>query len=230
MEAAKGCASNPSDAASQQNLKLAAEELRNATNLAIASAAKRKALAKLAYYAKYAVSSATQNISAAQAAGVSNNNANTQKQLESQCKVVADMIPQIVQAVRASVNASSSNSSESLNEAGTARRLIAASQDFVAPAAKMIQLSKAANPTIEDQSLARNLSNTVKQMSAALTDLRNACDAANELCGSADLDSAIENLDGLIHDLQELKKLAEEGSITPLPNRPGAEDESPAQM
>ena len=44
----------------------------------------------------------------------------------------------------------------------------------------------------------RNLSNVVKQMSAALTDLRNACEVANELCGSVDLDSAIENVDGLI--------------------------------
>ena len=222
MEAAKGCASNPSDPASQHNLVRAAEELRNATNLAVANATKRKALAKLAYYAKYAVSSATQNISAAQAAGVSNTNSNTQKQLESQCKVVTDAIPQVVHAVRASVNATAAESN------GAARRLIAASQDFVAPASKMIQLSKAANPTIEDQSLSRNLSNTVKQTTAALNDLRNACDVANELCGSADLDSAIENVDGLIQDLQELKKLAEEGSITPLPNRNG--EESPAQM
>ena len=87
VEAAKGCASNPSDAALQHNLKRATEELRNATNLAIANATKRKALAKLAYYAKYAVSSATQNISAAQAVGDSNTNPNTQKQLEAQCKV-----------------------------------------------------------------------------------------------------------------------------------------------
>ena len=59
------------------------------------------------------------------------------------------MVPQIVQAVRASVDASAAESG------ATGRRLIAASQDFIAPASKMIQLSKAANPTIEDQSLAR---------------------------------------------------------------------------
>ena len=92
MEAAKGCASNPNDPAAQHNLKRAAEELRAATNMAIANAASRKALAKLAYYAKYAVSSATQNISAAQAIGDSNTNANTQKQLEAQCKVISKSV------------------------------------------------------------------------------------------------------------------------------------------
>ena len=77
VEAAKMAAKNPNDHAAQltEALRLAAENLRAATNAAASSALKKKAIKKLELAAKQTAAVSTQLIAAAQGAGVSNRSA-----------------------------------------------------------------------------------------------------------------------------------------------------------
>jgi talin len=119
VEAAKGCATNPKDLNLQNNLKKAAEELKNATTIAAGDNLQLKLIKRLELCAKQAASCATQSIAAIHVCTIYSNspvgnqngsdelnNENTQRvginnqthnQLIQQCKQVADHVPKIVQ-------------------------------------------------------------------------------------------------------------------------------------
>ena len=96
VEAAKQCASNPSDPESQQTLKTAAENLRSTTHAAVGTTIKRKMIKRLENASKHAAATATQCIAASQGAGGHNTNGMSQDELMESCKAVADVIPRLV--------------------------------------------------------------------------------------------------------------------------------------
>ena len=74
VEAAKQCASHPSDPQSQQTLKTSAENLRHTTQVAVGATIKRKMIKRLENASKHAAATATQCIAASQGAGGHNTN------------------------------------------------------------------------------------------------------------------------------------------------------------
>lgn len=96
VEAAKQCASNPSDPESQNRLKETAENLRSTTHAAVGTTIKRKMIKRLENASKHAAATATQCIAASQGAGGHNTNGMSQDELMESCKAVADVIPRLV--------------------------------------------------------------------------------------------------------------------------------------
>ncbi|XP_076439084.1 talin-1-like isoform X2 [Babylonia areolata] len=209
VEAAKGCASSPNDSYQQQMLKSAAEELRSATNTAASNALKRRLVGRLENAARQAAAAGTQLINAAHQANKTNRNQTSQQQLMAACHTMDEQIPDLVQSLR-SVQKSQDSATAQLN-------LINASQDFIQPATRMIAASNAAAPTVGDQASVLNLHNSVKAMSAAISELRTAAAKAQEACGSLELESAIDQLGGLDRELDDTKQSALAGRLCPLP-------------
>ncbi|CAF0836753.1 unnamed protein product, partial [Didymodactylos carnosus] len=188
VEAAKGCATKPNDTQLQYHLKKAAEELRQC--------------------AKNCASSATQCIAATQGSAQSNKNAQSHQQLAEQCKQVADLIPKLVQGIRGIIVKPDAFSSQ-IN-------LINSCDDFIGPATRLTNLAKAAVPTIQDQSQALHLNNSLKQLTQANIDLRSCLTRAQELCGAVlDVETIIESIDLLDKELIELQKQAKDGKLRP---------------
>ncbi|XP_069174235.1 talin-2 isoform X3 [Procambarus clarkii] len=219
VEAAKQCASNPNDENRQVLLREAAENVRVATNAAAANALKKKIIKRLENAAKHAAATGTQCMAAAQGAGPHNSSPPTQDELISDCKSVADVIPRLVEGVKGTINTPDSPRAQ--------LALINSCNQFLQPGTKMVASVKAALPTISDQASALQLNNSSKQFGQALVDLRSAIGKAQEACGSLEIDSALDAIQYLSDDLNDLKKAAETGTLRPLP---GETPENAAQQ
>ncbi|XP_042206516.1 talin-2-like isoform X2 [Homarus americanus] len=219
VEAAKQCASHPNDERRQLMLREAAENVRVATNAAAANALKKKIIKRLENAAKHAAATGTQCMAAAQGAGPHNTSPPTQDELISDCKSVADVIPRLVEGVKGTINNPDSPRSQ--------LALINSCNQFLQPGTKMVASVKAALPTVSDQSSALQLNNSSKQFGQALVDLRSAIGKAQEACGSLEIDSALDAIQGLSDDLSDLRNAAETGTLRPLP---GETPENAAQQ
>jgi talin len=164
VEAAKGCATKPTDTQLQYQLKKAVEELRLATNLATSNHIKRKIFQRVEQYAKYSASCATQCIAATSVSAMTNKNQQTHGELIQQCKIVADLIPKVVQAIRTCMIKPDSYAFQN--------NLLNACEDFFYPAIYLTNLANVVVPSIHDQSQALQLNNSSKQLTQALNDLR----------------------------------------------------------
>lgn len=218
VESAKQCASNPNDEKRQLELRQAAENVRIATNAAASNALKKKIIKRLENAAKHAAATGTQCMAAAQGAGPHNTSPGTQDELISDCKAVADVIPRLVEGVKGTINNSDSPRAQ--------LALINSCNQFLQPGTKMVASVKAALPTVSDQASALQLNNSSKQFGQALVDLRSAIGKAQEACGSLEIDSALDAIQGLKDDLSDLKEAADKGTLRPLP---GETQESAAQ-
>ncbi|XP_071545978.1 talin-2 isoform X1 [Panulirus ornatus] len=219
VEAAKQCASHPNDENRQAILREAAENVRVATNAAAGNALKKKIIKRLENAAKHAAATGTQCMAAAQGAGPHNSSPATQDELIADCKSVADVIPRLVEGVKSTINNPDSPRAQ--------LALINSCNQFLQPGTKMVASVKAALPTVSDQASALQLNNSSKQFGQALVDLRSAIGKAQEACGSLEIDSALDAIQGLSDDLNDLKKAADTGTIRPLP---GETPESAAQQ
>lgn len=218
VESAKQCASHPNDEVRQLELRQAAENVRIATNAAANNALKKKIIKRLENAAKHAAATGTQCMAAAQGAGPHNTSPGTQDELISDCKSVADVIPRLVEGVKGTINNPDSPRAQ--------LALINSCNQFLQPGTKMVASVKAALPTVSDQASALQLNNSSKQFGQALVDLRSAIGKAQEACGSLEIDSALDAIQGLKDDLTDLKEAAEKGTLRPLP---GETQESAAQ-
>ncbi|XP_041355718.1 talin-1-like [Gigantopelta aegis] len=209
VEAAKGCATSPNDSSQQLILKSAAEDLRTATNAAASNQFKRKVINRLENAARQAAAAATQLINASHSANKTNRNTTSQAHLVHQCEDVNEAIPYLVQSLKA-VQRSQDTATAQLN-------LINASQDFIHPTGKLIAAANAAAPTISNQSAVLTLNNNVKVMSTALAELRAASAKAQEVCGTLEVDSAVDQVQNLDRELEEIRREAREGRLVPIP-------------
>lgn len=219
VEAAKQCASHPNDEKRQFILREVAESVRTATNVASSNALKKKIIKRLENAAKHAAATGTQCMAAAQGAGPHNSNLATQDEVMADCKLVADVIPRLVEGVKGTINNPDSPRAQ--------LALINSCNQFLQPGTKMLASVKAALPTVSDQASSLQLNNSSKQFGQALADLRSSMGKAQEACGSLEIDSALDAIHGLTDDLDDLKKAAEMGTLRPLP---GETPESAAQQ
>ncbi len=126
VEAAKLCASRPNDISSQDQLKLAAENLRIATQSAVNATVKRKMFKRLENAAKHAAATATQCIASSQGVAPHNSNKVSQNELMDSCKAVADAIPRLVEGVKLSM--------QNPDSAMAQLHLLTTSEQFIHPA------------------------------------------------------------------------------------------------
>ena len=222
VECAKSCATKPNDTELQYRLKKAAEELRSATNIATSNSIKRKILKRVEQCAKHCASCATQCIAATSGSAMTNKNQQSHQQLVEQCKLVADLIPKVVQGIRGSMVKPDSFSSQT--------NLLTACEDFLGPATRLANLAKASVPTVHDQSQALHLNNSSKQLTQALIDLRSYLTRAQELCGTMplDIESIVESIEILDRELEEIRRQAKDGHLKAKPDE--TIDTSSAQL
>nr|CAD7194456.1 unnamed protein product [Timema douglasi] len=209
VEAARLCASSPHDAQKQNQLRQAVEELRAATTAAATPALRRKLVTRLESAAKQAASTATQCIAAAQGATHHNTNKTSQEELMSDCKIMADHIPNLVEGVKGTLS-NPENPTAQLN-------LINSSEQFLQPGARVVQSARAVVPTVADQSSAVQLNHSSQQLGTALGDLRSAVNRAREACGGLELDSAADLIRSLKLELEAFHRAAERAQLRPLP-------------
>lgn len=81
----------------------------------------------------------------------------------------------------------------------------------------MVAAAKAAVPTVGDQAAALQLGNFAKATANALAELRAASAKAADVCGSLEIDSAIDTVKGLSRELAEANWEAQQGKLVPLP-------------
>ena len=164
VESAKNCATKPNDTQLQCQLRKIVEELRLATNMATSNHIKRKVFKRVEQYGKYCASCATQCFAATSALPMTNENQQPYQELVQQCKIVADLIPKIVQSIRANMIKSDSYAYQN--------KLLSACEDFLGPATHLTKLVQVVVPTVHDQSQAYHLNNSSNQLVQALNDLR----------------------------------------------------------
>jgi talin len=208
VESAKGCATKPTDNQLQYQLKKAVEELRSATNMATSIQIKRKVFTRVEQCAKHCASCATQCIAATSTLTMNNNkNQQAHQELIQQCKIVADFIPKVVQAIRTCMIKPDSYAFQN--------NLINACEDFLTPATHLTNLANVVVPTIHDQSQALHLNNSSKQLTQALNDLRTCLNRAQELNNSVvlNIESIGESIELLDRELNDLKRQASDGYL-----------------
>ena len=82
----------------------------------------------------------------------------------------------------------------------------------------MLSSTKSVLPTITDQSASLQLSNSSKQLTSSLTDLRAAIGRAQEAVGGQlHIDSALDVITHLENELLEFRKAAQAFELQPLP-------------
>uniref|UniRef100_F6WWU2 Talin-2 n=1 Tax=Ciona intestinalis TaxID=7719 RepID=F6WWU2_CIOIN len=212
VEAAKGTASNPHDSQQQQKLKLAAENLRAATNAATQNALRKKLVRRLEQAASQAAVAATQTIAAANAAEPHNTNKTSQNQLLTHSKTLqSDHIPKLLQGIHGAY--------EDLENPTVQQNLITASNEFIPPATKMVAYSKAVVPTVSEKSTALQLANCTKKLALAVAELKTAAVKAGEVCGASGIDAALETVTALDRQLSVYCADAKNGELQPLPGQ-----------
>ncbi|XP_015512363.2 talin-1 isoform X1 [Neodiprion lecontei] len=209
VEAARQCASSPHDARMQDQLRQAAEELRAATTAAATPALRRKLITRLESCAKLAAANATQCISAASGAGKHNTNAASQEELITECRAMAQQVPNLVTGVKGTL-AQPDNSSAQLD-------LINAAEQFLQPGSSVVKAARAVVPTVSDQASAMQLNTSSQQLGSTLSDLRSAVTRAREACGGLELDAAEELINSLKDELSEFYQAVEAARLRPLP-------------
>jgi talin len=164
VESAKICATKPTDTQLQYQLKKSVEELRLATNMATSNHIKRKIFKRVEQCAKHCASCATQCIAATSMSAMINKNHQSHQELIQQCKIVADLIPKVVQAIRTCMVKPDSYAFQN--------NLLNVCEDFLHPATYLTNLANVIVSSIHDQTQVLHLNNSSKQLIQALNDLR----------------------------------------------------------
>lgn len=209
VEAAKRCASSPNNESSQDQLKKAADHIRATTSEAVGATIKRKMIKRLENSSKHAAATATQCIAASQGAGLHNTSHVSQDELMESCKSVADVIPKLVEGVKYSM--------QNPNSAMAQLNLITNAERFTNPASVLIDSTRSALPTVENQSASIQLQNASKQLDNALNELRSCIKKAHAACGSLEMEASADLIHSLESELNEFLASASSMTLRPLP-------------
>ncbi|CAF1003447.1 unnamed protein product [Rotaria sordida] len=207
VESAKYCATKPNDTQLQYQLKKSVEELRLVTNMATSNHIKRKIFKRVEQCAKYCASYATQCIAATSNSIIIHKHHQSYQELIQQCKIIADLIPKIVQCIRSSIIKPDSYAYQ--------YNLCYTCEDFLNPAIHLTNLIKNIVSNVHDQSQVLHLNNSSKQLIQGLNDLRVCLNRAKELCNSISLDieSIIETIKLFEIELKDIKRQVNDGNL-----------------
>ncbi|KAK9743863.1 FERM central domain [Popillia japonica] len=210
VEAARQCANNPHDATYQDSLRRHAEELRDVTIIAARTPAFRSKLVdRVQICARRAVATATQCITAAQATHGYNNNTATREALKTDTSELVSTIPPLVEAIKAT--------SSSPEDPNNQVELMYVAEVFLHPATHFVQSSRAVLPTVTDESVSQQLSDTTHQLNSDLTELRSSISRAKPACQGLGFDAAAQLIEDLQEELREFEKAVQSHSLRPLP-------------
>ena len=164
-----------------QSIAFSSTIFRSVSNTATNNSIKRKVLKRVEQCARHCAACATQCIAATSGSAPTNKNHQSHQQLVEQCKIVADLIPKVVQGKNENEKIRFDYSSIATGIRGcmvkpdsfsSQANLLNACEDFLEPATRLANLAKASVPTIHDQSQALHLNNSSKQLTQALIELR----------------------------------------------------------
>ncbi|KRT81226.1 hypothetical protein AMK59_5662, partial [Oryctes borbonicus] len=155
------------------------------------------------------VATATQCITAAQATHGYNNNIASRETLKADTSELVSTIPPFVEAIKA-IN---SNPDDPNNQV----ELMYVAEVFLHPATHFVQSSRAVLPTISDESVAQQLSDTTQQLNSDLTELRGAISRSKLACQGLGFDAAAQLIEDLQEELREFEKAVQSHSLRPLP-------------
>ncbi|CAF4681847.1 unnamed protein product [Rotaria sp. Silwood1] len=207
VESAKGCATRSNDTQLQYQLKKSVEDLRLATNMATSNHIKRKVFKRVIQCSKYCASCATQCIAAISNSAMIHKHHQSHQELVQQCKIVADIIPKLVQCIRSNIIKPDSYAFQN--------NLCHTCEDFLNPTMHLTNLIKIIVSTNHDQSQTLHLINSSKQLIQALNDLQICLNRAQELCNSIplDIESIVETIRLFETELKDIKRQANDGSL-----------------
>ena len=211
VEAARLCANNPHDVSYQDSLRRTAEDLRDVTIVAATTtpALRAKLVDRVQVCARRAVSTATQCISAAQSSHPHNNNVATREAFRSDTDELVSTIPPLVESIKAST--------VEPTDVNNQVELMYVAEVFLHPATHFVQSSRAVLPTVTDESVSKQLSETTQQLNTDLTELRSAISRAKPACQGLGLDVASQLIEDLQEELKEFERAVKNHSLRPLP-------------
>ncbi|CAH1984524.1 unnamed protein product [Acanthoscelides obtectus] len=210
VEAARQCASHPHDVNYQDQLRRTAEDLRDVTVVAATTPQLRsKLIDRVNSYAKKAVASATQCITAAQNSLTYNTNAVTRETLVQDTRELSETIPLLIEAVTA--NAQSPEDTNSQVE------LMYVAEVFLHPAGQFVQSSRSVLPTITEHSVCEQLSTTTQKFNSELNELHTALSRAKPACQGLGLDASLQMILDLQEEIREVERSVAARRLRPLP-------------
>jgi talin len=212
VDAAKLCAAQPQDPNRRQAMRDAAVNIRDLAQQTTYEDEKIHHLKKLETLAKRVASASTQTISASQTAAPSNANQGSQQNLLDQCRIVADRLSRLIQAIKLT----SLNPNDQLATA----QLIQNCEDIIYPAEELVNAAKAAVPTVQDPAAANRLRESANNLSIAVGELRSGLNKVKELyppSAEVNVDAAMSVIQSLERDLDAFKRAAQTGALVPIP-------------
>ncbi|KXS11309.1 hypothetical protein M427DRAFT_505616, partial [Gonapodya prolifera JEL478] len=199
---AKDCVRLPADIGRQQALRDALDVMQTCATSAVARKLKDSAFDRLAKASRNAVASVTQLTMAAEGAAISNRNQTSQLQLNQVTKIISEMSPSIISAVRANRR----DPTDSTLQVD----LIAKAKSIVAPASNLIAAAKTAATTTGDGSIQTQLVSCAKQTMNDLKALKMTLDLAEVAVKGSEITDAISTIN-------EVRKYFLSGDLPPLP-------------
>ena len=125
------------------------------------------------------------------------------------CKGVADVIPKLVDCVKMSM--------QNPDSAMAQLNLINNAEQFLAPSIKLTNSTQSALPTVDNESAAIQLSNSSKQMSNAIKDLKSCISKAHQVCGSLEVEASADLIKSLQSELEEFREASRNFTLRPMP-------------
>ncbi|XP_072378613.1 talin-1 isoform X3 [Diabrotica undecimpunctata] len=211
VEAARQCASHPTEIVYQDQLRRTAEDLRDVTVVAATTPALRaKLVNRVQICARKAAASATQCINAAQASHPYNTNAVTRETLSQDTVELGETIPLLVESIKANVQ----NAEDTTGQV----ELMYIAEVFLHPADKFIHSSQSALPTLTEHSVREQLSSSTQKFNSEISELHSAISRAKPACQGLGMDAAQQLIADLQEELNEFERAVDACRLRPLPN------------
>uniref|UniRef100_A0A6P7FNN2 Talin-2 isoform X4 n=1 Tax=Diabrotica virgifera virgifera TaxID=50390 RepID=A0A6P7FNN2_DIAVI len=211
VEAARQCASHPTEIVYQDQLRKTAEDLRDVTVVAATTPALRaKLVDRVQICARKAAASATQCINAAQASHPYNTNAVTRETLIQDTVELGETIPLLVESIKANAQ----NAEDTTGQV----ELMYIAEVFLHPATQFIQSSQSALPTLTEHSVREQLSSSTQKFNSEISELHSAISRAKPACQGLGMDAAQQLIADLQEELNEFERAVDACRLRPLPN------------
>ncbi|CAG9829306.1 unnamed protein product, partial [Diabrotica balteata] len=211
VEAARQCASHPTEIVYQDQLRKTAEDLRDVTVVAATTPALRaKLVDRVQICARKAAASATQCINAAQASHPYNTNAVTRETLSQDTVELGETIPLLVESIKANVQ----NAEDTTGQV----ELMYIAEVFLHPATQFIHSSQSALPTLTEHSVREQLSSSTQKFNSEISELHSAISRAKPACQGLGMDAAQQLIADLQEELNEFERAVDACRLRPLPN------------
>ncbi|KAK3099739.1 hypothetical protein FSP39_008848 [Pinctada imbricata] len=209
LQAAKGCAGNPDDPSLQDALKYSAENLLAALKGADATAVRNQLIRNLEAAIQRTLYASTQLQTSASTANRSNTNDTSKKELKLHSDTLTDHLPGLVHNLKLS--------EKNPGDVTSQFSLVHASKEFIPSADSLVSACKTASPTVENIPASINLDHSVREMAAALAQLKTATARAELACTVQDVGGALNMLGTLGRELEEFQGEVSKGNLIPLP-------------